>query len=217
MVLENLSINEKYRTELKTILQTVDFKKAKANVKELKYKREDNRYTHFFRNFKFFYGKVKDLSASQLNRISKAITENCEVIEIKSWQVEQAITMFNSLNSDGLPLYDSDIISAKLYAEAEKKGKQREFSELWIQLNEQIRELDEAGIADINSILMLHMYFTRTINKETISDTGSINVTTPGLRRNFIELNKAGFKRYLHTDDYSGYHSFPDEITVVGC
>lgn len=194
MVLENLSINEKYRTELKTILQAVDFKEAKANVIELKYKREDNRYTHFFRNFKFFYGKVKDLSASQLNRISKAITENCEVIEIKSWQVEQAITMFNSLNSDGLPLYDSDIISAKLYAEAEKKGKQREFSELWIQLNEQIRELDEAGIADINSILMQHMYFTRTINKETISDTGSINVTTPGLRRYFIELNKVPIK-----------------------
>ena len=87
MVLENLSINEKYRTELKTILQTVDFKEAKANVIELKYKREDNRYTHFFRNFKFFYGRVKDLSASQLNRISKVITENCEVIEIKSWQV----------------------------------------------------------------------------------------------------------------------------------
>lgn len=194
MVLENLSINEKYRTELKTILQAVDFKEARANVIELKYKREDNRYTHFFRNFKFFYGKVKDLSASQLNRISKAITENCEVIEIKSWQVEQAITMFNSLNSDGLPLYDSDIISAKLYAEAEKGGKQKEFSELWIQLNEQIRELDEAGIANINSILMQHMYFTRTINKETISDTGSINVTTPGLRRYFTELNKVPIK-----------------------
>ena len=26
-----------------------------------------------------------------------------------------------------------------------------------------------------------------------------------------------GFKGYLHTDGYSGYHSLPDEITVVGC
>jgi len=112
------------------------------------------------------------------------------VIEIKSWQVEQAITMFNSLNSDGLPLYDSDIISAKLYAEAEKEGKQREFSELWRQLNDQISELDSMGIADINSILMQHMYYTRTVNKEIISDTGAINVTTPGLRRYFTEINK---------------------------
>ena len=27
----------------------------------------------------------------------------------------------------------------------------------------------------------------------------------------------AGFKGYLHTDGCSGYHSLPDEITVVGC
>ena len=27
----------------------------------------------------------------------------------------------------------------------------------------------------------------------------------------------AGFKGYLHTDGYSGYHSLPEEITVVGC
>lgn len=27
----------------------------------------------------------------------------------------------------------------------------------------------------------------------------------------------AGFKGYLHTDGYSGYHKLPDEITVVGC
>ena len=27
----------------------------------------------------------------------------------------------------------------------------------------------------------------------------------------------AGFKGYLHTDGYPGYHSLPDEITVVGC
>ena len=26
-----------------------------------------------------------------------------------------------------------------------------------------------------------------------------------------------GFKGYLHTDGYSGYHSLPEEITVVGC
>ena len=27
----------------------------------------------------------------------------------------------------------------------------------------------------------------------------------------------SGFKGYLHTDGYPGYHSLPDEITVVGC
>lgn len=188
IILENFSINEQYKTELANILQATDYDGAEANVIKIKYKQKDNRYSNFFRNFKFFYNKISNLSDSQLNNIAKSITDNCEVIEIKSWQVEQAITMFNSLNSDGLPLYDSDIISAKLYAEAEKKGQQKEFSELWKHLNEQISELD--GVADINSILMQYMYYTRTVNNEIISDTGSINVTTPGLRRYFTEINK---------------------------
>lgn len=190
IILENFSINEQYKTELSTILQATDYASAEARVIKIKYKQKDNRYTNFFRNFKFFYGKISELSDSQLNSIAKSITDNCEVIEIKSWQVEQAITMFNSLNSDGLPLYDSDIISAKLYAAAEKKGKEKEFADLWKQLNNCINELESTRIADINSILMQYMYYIRTINKETISETGAINVTTPGLRRYFTEINK---------------------------
>ena len=190
IILENFSINEQYKTELSTILQATDCASAETRVIKIKYKQKDNRYTNFFRNFKFFYGKISELSDSQLNSIAKSITDNCEVIEIKSWQVEQAITMFNSLNSDGLPLYDSDIISAKLYAEAEKRGKEKEFADLWKQLNNCINELESTRIADINSILMQYMYYIRTVNKETISETGAINVTTPGLRRYFTEVNK---------------------------
>lgn len=189
-ILENYSINEQYKTELKTILQATDYDSAEARVIKIKYKQKDNRYTNFFRNFKFFYNKICELSDSQLNRIAKSITDNCEVIEIKSWQVEQAITMFNSLNSDGLPLYDSDIISAKLYAEAEKTNKEKEFVDSWKQLNDIINELDSLKIADINSIFMQYMYYVRAVNKETISETGAINVTTPGLRRYFTEINK---------------------------
>lgn len=191
IILESYSINEQYKTELKTILQATDFNSAEARVIKIKYKQKDNRYTNFFRNYKFFYEKIKELSDSQLNNITKSITENCEVIEIKSWQVEQAITMFNSLNSDGLPLYDSDIISAKLYAEAEKQGNQDQFAKLWKQLNDHINEPESINIADINSILMQYMYYKRTVNKETVSDTGATNVTTPGLRRYFTEDKKA--------------------------
>lgn len=190
IILENFSINEKYKDELKTILQATDYDSAEARVGKIKYKQKDNRYTNFFRNFKFFYEKIRDLSDSQLNTIAKSITDSCEVIEIKSWQVEQAITMFNSLNSDGLPLYDSDIISAKLYAEAEKKGLGKEFGDLWKTLNDHIDELGITHLADINSILMQYMYYIRTIKKETVSETGAINVTTPGLRRYFTEVNK---------------------------
>lgn len=211
IILENFSINEQYKTELSTILQATDYASAEARVIKIKYKQKDNRYTNFFRNFKFFYGKISELSDSQLNSIAKSITDNCEVIEIKSWQVEQAITMFNSLNSDGLPLYDSDIISAKLYAEAEKRGKEKEFADLWKKLNNCINELESTRIADINSILMQYMYYIRTVNKETISETGAINVTTPGLRRYFTEINKMPITDPILTVD----NNCSEEVSIL--
>lgn len=191
ILLKNHSINEKYRDELKCILGAADFDMAEQAVVKIKYKRKDNRYTNYFRNFKYFYTTICQLSDSRLNSIAKAFIDNCEVIEIKSWDIEQAITMFNSLNSDGLPLNDADIISAKLYAAAEGQGCQKELTEKWEALNTQIDELEALGIANINSILMQYMYLIRTLNGETITESGSINVTTPGLRRYFTDLNKA--------------------------
>ncbi|SFP96194.1 Protein of unknown function [Lachnospiraceae bacterium XBB1006] len=189
-ILENYSINEHYKTELNTILQAVDFVEAESNVVKIPRKQKDNRYTNFFRNFKYFYEMINSLSESELNKMAKAVTDSCEVIEIKSWQVEQAITMFNSLNSDGLPLYDADIISAQLYAEAEKQGKVNQFKVLWKEFLERVDELRDRGIGNIDSILMQQMYYARAQRKEIVSDTGSINVTTPGLRRYFTEINK---------------------------
>ena len=190
LTLESYSINERYKTDLSSILNSVDYDEAKSNVIKIPYKQKDNKYTNFFRNFNYFYTVIEELPASQLNIIAKAFTDNCEVIEIKSWQGEQAITMFNSLNSDGLPLYDADIISAKLYAIAEKDGNGKEFTNLWTSLLSQISDLTKNGIANIDSILMQHMYYTRAIRGETVSDSGVVNVTTPGLRRYYTEINK---------------------------
>ena len=191
IILKNFSINELYKNELNTILCAVDFAEAESNVYKIPRKQKDNKYTNFFRNFKFFYEKATELSESQLNKFTKTLTDSCEVIEIKSWQVEQAITMFNSLNSDGLPLYDADIISAKLYAVAEKNGVSDQFIKLWKELIELIDELKQNGIATIDSIFMQQMYYERAKGKEIITDTGYINVTTPGLRRYFTEINKS--------------------------
>ena len=196
-ILENNSINELYKTELNTILSSVDYVIAEDEVIKIPRKQKDNRYTNFFRNFKFFYEKVGELSESELNRIAKTITDSCEVIEIKSWQVDQAITMFNSLNSDGLPLYDADIISAKLYAVAEKNGQGKEFTELWKSLLDLIGKLKAEGFATIDSILMQRMYYERAVRKEIISENGYINVTTTGLRRYFTEMNKELLKNPL--------------------
>ena len=195
-ILENRSINELYKNELQTILNSPDFDTAEQKVTKIKFKQKDNKYTNFFRNFKFFYTKLEELSPSEANVFAEYILEKSEIIEIRSWNVEQAITMFNSLNSDGMPLRDADIISAKLYSNSKEKD-QEEFNVKWSEFKKIISKLEESKITDIDGILMQYMYIKRALDKEYISEKGSVNVTTPGLRRYYTEIENELLKNPL--------------------
>ena len=194
VILENLSINEhdKNKADLGIILKATTFDAVARSVRQIPYKQKDNRYTNFYKNFKFFYNKITELrSDSKLNAIAKAFTETCEIIEIKSWKMNQAINMFNCLNSDGLPLSDADILSAKMYGAAKDVGQEGAFAELWKELDDILKGSTLDGIIDINALFMQHMYYVRAVNKETITASGTPNVTTPGMRRYFTEDNRA--------------------------
>lgn len=192
LILENKSINELFPDEVKTIVEAANFISAEKNVYKIPRKQKDNRYTNHFRNFKFFFEKLGEKSESQLNKFAKIFLEKCQVIEIRSWQIEQAITMFNSLNSTGMPLSDADIISAQLYSNAGDNKK--EFNDQWESINQLANELSGRKIIDIDAVLQQFMYINRAINKEYISinkeGNESVDVTTPGLRRYYTEIRK---------------------------
>jgi len=195
-LIENLSINEQFKGELGQIIESIDFTSAEQSVYKIPHKQKDNRYSKHFRNFKFFYNKLNDKSESQLNKFAKIFLGNCQVIEIRSWQIEQAITMFNSLNSTGLPLADADIISALLYSNS---GDDKEkFKEQWKSLIKLANELYTRKIIDIDSVLQQFMYINRAINKEYVNtkEDGkeSVDVTTPGLRKYYKDEDEYGIK-----------------------
>ena len=195
-IIENLSINEQYKQEVRQIIESLDFTTAEQSVHKIARKQKDNRYTKHFRNFKFFYSKLNDKSESQLNKFAKVFLEKCQVIEIRSWQIEQAITMFNSLNSTGMPLSDADIISAQLYSNAGED--KNEFNEQWENINKLANELSTRKIIDINSVLQQFMYINRSINKEYINfkedGNETVDVTTPGLRKYYKDEDEYGIK-----------------------
>jgi len=196
LIIENTSINELHLAEVKKIIEAIDFQTAEQNVYKIPRKQKDNKYTNHFRNFKYFYDKLQEKSDSQLNQFARVFLDNCQVIEIRSWDIEQAITMFNSLNSTGLPLADADIISALLYSKA---GDDRnEFKEHWEIINKIAYELNTRKIIDIDSILQQFMYINRAINKEYINtkEDGkeSVDVTTPGLRKYYKDEDEYGIK-----------------------
>ncbi|MDR1022052.1 MAG: DUF262 domain-containing HNH endonuclease family protein [Prevotellaceae bacterium] len=186
-VIENKSINELHSKEIKQIIESPNFVEAELSVYKIPRKQNDNKYTNHFRNFKYFYVKLGEKSDSQLNQFAKVFLEKCQIIEIRSWQIEQAITMFNSLNSTGMPLSDADIISAQLYSKA---GNNKEnFNEQWENINKLANELNIRKIVNIDAILQQFMYINRALNKEYIKDE-SVDVTTPGLRRYYTDIKK---------------------------
>jgi uncharacterized protein with ParB-like and HNH nuclease domain len=192
LIIENKSINELFPKEVRTIVESVDFRTCEQNVYKIPRKQRDNKYTKHFRNFKYFFDQLGEKSQSQLNTFAKIFLEKCQVIEIRSWQIEQAITMFNSLNSTGMPLSDADIISAQLYSNAGENKK--EFNSRWESINNLANDLNNRKIIDIDSLLQQFMYINRAINKEyiTINKEGneSIDVATPGLRRYYTDIKK---------------------------
>ncbi len=185
--INNYSINERYQSDLDKILNSPTLEVAENLVHEHKYRKKDNRYTNYFRNFKFFYNEL-NRTPSRINTFAEYILDKSEIIEIRSWNIEQAITMFNSLNSDGMPLLDADIISAKLYSNSGVN--KDDFNKNWKELKDIVNILEQEKVVDLDGILMQYMYIKRALDKEYISERGAVSVTTPGLRRYYTETNK---------------------------
>lgn len=186
IILENDSINEidDYKRELQIIVDAESFEEAEGRCHKIPRKQKDNKYTNFFRNFKFFYLKLGEYDSTRINLFAKTFLSECQVIEIRSWNTEQAITMFNSLNSTGMPLSDSDIISAKLYAKAAtERASLASFNSQWENIKKIVHGLETARIGSIDSLLQQYMYIRRAIDREYIHDGVQPDVTTPGLRK----------------------------------
>lgn len=177
-ILENKSINELYKDELKNIIESSTFADAEKAVHKIPRKQKDNKYTNFFRNFKSFYEKLVTYQESNLYVLVNGFLNKCQIIEIKSWQIEQAITMFNSLNSTGMPLSDADIISARLFYCA----KDTKFKDIWEPIIRQADELGQKRIVNIDNVLQQYMYINRAKNHQYAE--GELN--TPGVRKYYI-------------------------------
>lgn len=180
-ILKNNSINELHKDELSKILRARTYDEAEEAVYKFPRKQKDNKYTNFFRNFKSFYEKLNNYKESNLDVLVSGFLSKCQIIEIKSWQVEQAITMFNSLNSTGMPLSDADIISAHLFSFAENKD---DFKSVWEPIIKSADKLSLKKIINIDNVLQQFMYINRS--KEKQYSEGEL--TTPGVRKYYTQL-----------------------------
>ena len=181
IILKNNSINELHRDDFQIIMDAESYREAEKTVYKIPRKQKDNKYTNFFRNFKYFHDELEIYSESNLNNFAKIFLSKCQIIEIRSWQIEQAITMFNSLNSTGMPLSDADIISAQLYSFSGESDRE-DFMTAWQKIKELANELGQLKIIDIDGVLQQFMY----INRAEMKHYKLNEVTTPGLRKYYL-------------------------------
>lgn len=177
----NHSISEKYASEMSTILLSKDFNSTKENVHQIYRRQKDNRYTNFYKNFRYFYNMCGELSVFKLINFANHFIDNCQVITITSYNTDQAINIFNSLNGTGVPLTPIEVIVSKTTANAADR---KNFEKNW----QEIVQRTDSSRLDLNS-LITHYIFVK------LSEQNGADRRNPGIRT-FFSKNK-----YLLNED----------------
>ena len=188
----NESINEPiyeavpYSKDLECILLGKDIDEIKNRVISIKRKQKDNKYTNFYKNFAFFMAKLELKETSYINRFADVFLSNCQVITVISYQMGEAIDIFNSLNSTGMPLSDADIISATLYNKIDNDQKEN-FNKDWRSVIQDTNNLQEKKIITIDDVFNQYMYILR-------AKKGESSTTLPSVRKYFLNINSESLK-----------------------
>lgn len=171
----NDSISEKYSSDMETILLGHNFEEIKQNVHQIYRRQKDNRYTNFYKNFRYFYNTCNELSTINCLNFANHFIKHCQVITITSFNTDQAINIFNSLNGTGVPLTPIEVIVSKTTANATDR---KTFENNW----QEIVDRADSSSLDLNT-LMTHYIFTK------LSQQNGAERRNPGIRA-FFNKNK---------------------------
>ena len=183
----NDSISEKYAFDMQAILLGRNFEEIKQNVHQIYRRQKDNRYTNFYKNFRYFYNTCKELSVINCINFANHFIKNCQVITITSFNTDQAINIFNSLNGTGVPLTPIEVIVSKTTASAADR---KTFENNW----QEIVEWADKSNLDLNT-LMTHYIFTK------LSQQNGTDRRNPGIRVFFNKNKELLNDDVVFTDD----------------
>ena len=172
---------------MQAILLGRNFEEIKQNVHQIYRRQKDNRYTNFYKNFRYFYNTCKELSVINCINFANHFIKNCQVITITSFNTDQAINIFNSLNGTGVPLTPIEVIVSKTTASAADR---KTFENNW----QEIVEWADKSNLDLNT-LMTHYIFTK------LSQQNGTDRRNPGIRAFFNKNKELLNDDVVFTDD----------------
>lgn len=172
----NDSVSELYAPDMVTILINEDIEAIREQVIKLARKHKDNKYSNYFKNFSFFHEYCSKLTNTQIRDFTTHLIEYCQVITITSFNTDQAINIFNSLNGTGVPLTPIEVIVSKTTAQAADR---KLFEKNWQNI---VKKSD-------NSPVNLNLLMTHYVFMQLSAQHGSMS-RNPGIRAFFAENKK---------------------------
>lgn len=172
---QNESISELYASDMEKILIGESFEDIASSVTQIYRRQKDNRFTNFYKNFRYFVKFCDDLTNFQIAEFAWHFIEYCQIITITSFNTDQAISIFNSLNGTGVPLTPIEVIVSKATATAKER---KTFESNWQAI---VNKTD-------NSSLNLNLLMTHYIFVQLSKQHGAVT-RNPGIRA-FFAKNK---------------------------
>ncbi|MFR1820820.1 MAG: DUF262 domain-containing protein [Lactococcus petauri] len=171
----NESISELYASDMEKILTGKSFEEVAGSVTQIYRRQKDNRFTNFYKNFRYFMKYCEELTNFEVAEFAEHFIKYCQVITITSFNTDQAINIFNSLNGTGVPLTPIEVIVSKATATAAER---RVFESNWQKI------VDKTDHSSLNlNLLMTHYIFVQLSNQR------SSITRNPGIRA-FFAKNK---------------------------
>lgn len=171
----NDSISELYTQDMDTILLCEDYDSLKNIVIKIDRRQKDNKYTNFYKNFRYFFDYCNKLTNIQVRDFTEHFIEYCQVITITSYNTDQAINIFNSLNGTGVPLTPIEVIVSKAITTAKDR---KVFEKNW----QSVVEKTDNSSLDLN-LLITHYIFVK------LAEQNGAATRNPGIRA-FFSTNK---------------------------
>lgn len=168
-------ITDKDKEELEYILmEDIDIEKLRKNFK-----------SNYAKNFIFFHEAINDFKLKNARRFEELcdtiLSDTFFVLCVTCDSQESAMTIFNTLNSRGMPLSNADIIKGYIYKNIENK---EEFAKKWQEISSKFEEYNPKE--DMSVLFIQAMHAIRAMNNHTDN-------TTPSVLDFFTKINKNNF------------------------
>jgi len=136
--------------------------------------KKDNQYK---KNICYFYNKFKDMEVKKLQNFTDFLLYDVSILPIqtqgnnKDIARENALKIFETINDRGLPLSDSDIFKAKLFAMALNETKSDDFINEWKGLDAECSNTNYI----INDLFKIYSHIIRGEQKNKTTEIGLRN------------------------------------------